>query len=218
MILTIDSDAAYQVAAKSRSRASGYHYLGNLDGKLFNGAIFILAKIIKAVMQSAAEAEYGGLYMNAKEAVPMRITLEELDHPQPATPIRTDNSTADGITNKTVKQKQSKSMDMQFYWLQDQVEQGQFRIFWAPGKINLADYQSKVQPTSVHKAICQIYLYVEGNSQTSLQGCDKILESLANGTSAITSRYLNTTGSCNQASHTTSHIIHLVRNIAYPTE
>ena len=28
--------------------------------------------------------------MNAKEAVPMRITLEELNHPQPATPIRTD--------------------------------------------------------------------------------------------------------------------------------
>jgi hypothetical protein len=63
MILTIDSDAAYQVAAKSRSRASGYHYLGNLDGKLFNGAIFILAKIIKSVMQSAAEAECGGLYI-----------------------------------------------------------------------------------------------------------------------------------------------------------
>jgi hypothetical protein len=119
MILTIDSDAAYQVAAKSRSGASGYHYLGNLDGKLLNGAIFILAKIIKSVMQSAAEAECGGLYMNANEAVPMRITLEELDHPQPATPMRTDNSTADGIMNKTVKQKQSKSMDMRFYWLQD---------------------------------------------------------------------------------------------------
>jgi hypothetical protein len=114
MILTIVSDAAYQVAAKSRSRASG-----NADGKLFNGAIFILAKIIKAVMQSAAEAEYGGLYMNAKEAVPMRIILEELNHPQPATPIRTDNSTADGMMNKTVKQKQLKSMDMRFYWLQD---------------------------------------------------------------------------------------------------
>jgi hypothetical protein len=47
---------------------------------------------------------------------------------------------------------------------------------------------------------------------------DKILESLASGTSAVASRYLNTTGSCNQASHTTSHIIHLVRNIAYPNE
>jgi hypothetical protein len=93
-------------------------------------------------MQSAAEAECGGLYMNAKEAVPMRITLEGLNHPQPATPMRTDNSTADGIMNKTVKQKQSKSMDMRFYWLQDRVEQGQFKKFWAPGKINLADYHS----------------------------------------------------------------------------
>jgi hypothetical protein len=75
-----------------------------------------------------------GLYMDAKEAVPMRITLEELDHPQPATPIRTDSSTADGIMNKTVNQKQSQSMDMRFNWLQDRVEQGQFRIFLAPGK------------------------------------------------------------------------------------
>jgi hypothetical protein len=79
--------------------------------------------------------------MNAKKAVPIRITLEELNHPQPATPIiRTDNITEDGIMNKTVKQKQSKSKDMRFYRLQDRVEQGQFRIFWAPGKINLADY------------------------------------------------------------------------------
>ena len=41
-------------------------------------------------MQSAAEAECGGLYMNAKEAVRIQITLEELGHPQPATPIRTN--------------------------------------------------------------------------------------------------------------------------------
>jgi len=78
MILTInsDSDVAYQAAPKSRSRASGYHCLGNLDGELFNGAIFILAKIIKSVMQSAAEAKCRGLNMDAKEAVPpMRITL-----------------------------------------------------------------------------------------------------------------------------------------------
>ena len=33
-------------------------------------------------MQTAAEAECGGLYMNAKEAVPMRVTLEELGRPQ----------------------------------------------------------------------------------------------------------------------------------------
>jgi hypothetical protein len=43
---------------------------------------------------------------HAKEAVPMRKALEELNHPQPVTPFRTDNSTADGIMNNTVKQKQ----------------------------------------------------------------------------------------------------------------
>jgi hypothetical protein len=50
---------------------------------------------------------------------------------------------------------------------------------------------------------------------------DKILESLASGTNAVTSRYLKTTaqfGSCNQASNTTSQINQLVYNIAYPTE
>ena len=87
--------------------------------------------------------------------------------------------------NKTVEQKQLKSMDMQFYWLQDRVKQGQFRVLWAPGKINLADYQSKVQPTSVHRAVQQIYLYyVEGKSPAALQGCDKILESLASRTNS----------------------------------
>ena len=50
MQLMIDSDAAYLVAPKARSRVAGYHYLGNKDGKLFNGPIYVLAKIIKLVM------------------------------------------------------------------------------------------------------------------------------------------------------------------------
>ena len=73
-------------------------------------------------MRSAAEVEVGGLYMNSLELSPMRTTLEELDHPQPPTPLKTDNSTADGIMNKTIKQRQSKAMDKIFYWLQDRVE------------------------------------------------------------------------------------------------
>ena len=140
MILSCDSDAAYLVATKSRSRAGGYHYLGNKDGKQFNGPVYVLAKIINAVMASAAEAEVGALYMNAQELSPMRTTLEELDHPQPPTPLRTDNSTADGIMNKTIKQRQSKAMDKRFYWVQDRVEQGEFRLFQAPGKDNLDDW------------------------------------------------------------------------------
>ena len=105
MILNVDSDAAYLVHPKARSRAGGYLFLGNADRTQFNGFILVLAKIIKNVMASAAEAEVGALYMNAQEALAIRQCLIELGHPQPPTPMKTDNSTAQGILNGTIKQK-----------------------------------------------------------------------------------------------------------------
>ena len=77
--------------------------------------------------------------------------------------------------NKTVKQKQSKAMDMRFYWLQDRTQQNQFKIYWAPGIINLADYPTKLHRASHHRAVRPIYLYVKGKSPKSLQGCVEIL-------------------------------------------
>jgi hypothetical protein len=79
--------------------------------------------------------------------------------------------------NRTVKPKRSKSMDMRFWWLADRVEQKQFRIFWAPGSVNLADYFSKKHPASHHVKVRPIYLYMEGKSPSLLQGCAKILTS-----------------------------------------
>ena len=58
--------------------------------------------------RSAAESEVGGLSMNELELSPMKTTLE-LNHPQPATLLKTDNSTADSIMNKTIKQRQRQS-------------------------------------------------------------------------------------------------------------
>ena len=129
-------------------------------------------------MGSAAEAEVGGLYMNALELSPMRTTLEELDLPQLPTLLKTDNSTADGIMNKTIKQRQSKAVDKRFYWLQDRVEQGEFRVFCAPGENNLADYFTKYYSPATHRQLRPIYTYVEGQSPTSLQGCIEILTSI----------------------------------------
>ena len=40
-------------------------------------------------MASAAEAEIGGLFLNVQQEVPEQITMEDLVHPQPPTPIRT---------------------------------------------------------------------------------------------------------------------------------
>ena len=137
MILTGDSDEAYLVAPQAQSRAGGYHYCGSNNGNLWNGPVLIIAKVLRNVMSSAAECEIGSLFLNAQELLPLRNACIEMGHPQPPIPLRTDNSTANGIYNGTTKQKRSKAIDMRFYWLKDHVEQGKFKVYWAPGKVNV---------------------------------------------------------------------------------
>jgi hypothetical protein len=175
MILQGDSDAAYLVCPEARSRAGGYIYCGNKDKKLFNGPVLVLSKKIKNVVSSASEAEVAALYLNAQEMVPMRHCLEELGHPQRATPLKTDNSTATGIVNNTIKQKRSKAIDMRYYWLRDRVQQGQFDVYWEPGINNLADYTTKHHRAAHHKNVRPIYLYEPNVSPTATQGCNNIL-------------------------------------------
>ena len=106
MILHNHSDTAYLVDTESRSRAAGYTYLGNdmNNRQIINEPISTIAKIITGVMSSAAEAEIGALYMNTRQVLPLRVTCEELGHPQPATPMQTDNNIASGIMNGTFSQ------------------------------------------------------------------------------------------------------------------
>jgi hypothetical protein len=84
------------------------------DKKLTNGAIFIISKVLKHVMSLAAEAEIGAVFINAKEGAVIRKTLEELGHKHPPTPMETDNTTAAGYSNGTIKQKRTKAMDVRF--------------------------------------------------------------------------------------------------------
>ena len=78
-------------------------------------------------MSSAAEAELGALFINSKQAIPARNTLEEMGHCQPPTPIQTDNTTAIGVVNKNNQMKQTKLMDMQFHWMRDRENKKRFR-------------------------------------------------------------------------------------------
>ena len=83
----------------------------------------MFVKVIKNVMASATEAELGAMYMNAREAIACRQTLQNLGHKQPPTPIVIDNIAAQGIINKTMKQHRSKAMDMRFHWIQERAQQ-----------------------------------------------------------------------------------------------
>ncbi len=154
MILAAHSDASYLCEPNARSRAGGHFFLSNNDPfPPNNGAILNIAQIIKHVMTSAAEAELAALYINAREAIYIRLILQQLGHPQPATPIQTDNSTAEGVINSKVQPKRTKAMDMRFHWLRDRETLKQFRIYWRPGRMNYADYWTKHHPAAHHRNI-----------------------------------------------------------------
>jgi hypothetical protein len=152
MKLAAHSDASYLSEPGARSRAGGHFFLSNEAAiPQNNGAVLNIAHIIKHVMTSATEAELAALYIMAREAVYIRIILEEMGHKQPPTPLQTDNSMADAVCNGKVQPKRTKAMDMRFHWLRDRECQQQFRIYWRPGKSNYADYWTKHHPEAHHK-------------------------------------------------------------------
>ena len=128
-------------------------------------------------MASVAEAEYGSCFHNGQKAAPMRVTLAEPGHPQPATPIQVDNSCAAGIANNEMKQKRSKAMDMRFHWIRDRINQGHYIVYWRPGYKNKADYYTKHHPPAHHRHVRYDYLHKANtiidqiNIMVSLRGC-----------------------------------------------
>ncbi len=109
-------------------------------------------------MTSATEAELAALYIMAREAVYIRIILEEMGHKQPPTPLQTDNSMAEAVINGKITPKRMKAMDMRFHWLRDRECQEHFRIYWRPGKLNYADYWTKHHPAKHHQNIRSEFL------------------------------------------------------------
>jgi hypothetical protein len=183
MILQIHSDASYLSEPKAKSRASGHYFLGWLpvDGQpiKLNGAIFTLCTILKFVAASAAESELGALFLNIKEGRVLRLTVTEMGHPQPPTPIHCDNATAVGIANETVKKHRSRPMEMRYFYSCDQVKEGNFDVKWHPGLENLGDYTTKHHETRHHVNVRPIYLHMKESPRTlpramkpsDLRGC-----------------------------------------------
>jgi hypothetical protein len=167
MILHIHSDASYLSVSNARSRLGGLFFLGNKSPEQDkpNGSILNVASFIKNVIASAVESEVGACFHNAQSGAPLRVTLTELGHTQPPTPLRTDSSTAFSIVNESIKQKRLKAMDMKYHWLTDRVHQEQFDVYWRPGRENLRDYHTKHHSAQHHKDMRHLILH-EANTPT----------------------------------------------------
>ena len=170
MILHIISDASYLSVTGSRSRLGGWFFLSTNIGSTaplpdtppppFNAPVLVNTSIIGNIVASAGEAELGGLFHNCKDGCMLRNTLNDLGHPQPQTPVQTDNACAVGIANETVKQKRSKAIDMRYYWVRDRVRAKQFMVYWRRGAENDADYFTKHHAPAHHRLKRSRYLYV----------------------------------------------------------
>ena len=102
--------------------------------------------VFKNVLSSAEEAEMSAMFENVMQGIIIRTILVDLKHKQPTTPVRTDNSTALGIMNDTIKQVRSRTMDVHFHFIQYIMLQGQFYIYWDKKENNIGDYYTKYHP------------------------------------------------------------------------
>ena len=154
LILQVHSDASYMNETRARSTASGNYFLGNniKPGKpiVLNGAIHTLCEII-GVAASTDEAELGRLFLNTQETVKLQISLQELGHTKPPTPIHTKNTKATGIIQKTIKKQQLCAMNMRYFWTISKQDDKTIDVLWHPGRENFADYSSKHHYPTIHQ-------------------------------------------------------------------
>ena len=96
--------------------------------------------------------------MNMKQGCTIILTLEELVHPQPLTPIHCDNATAESIDNRTIKKQRSRSMEMRYFYVCDQVKHKKYDVRWHPGKEKLDNYTIQHHLALQHIHVRPIYL------------------------------------------------------------
>ena len=72
---------------------------------LENGPVHVEFRIIRNVMASATEAEMGGLFENCQKATSMRMALAKMFHPQPPTPVETENTAENSVINGIERKK-----------------------------------------------------------------------------------------------------------------
>ena len=91
---------------------------------------------------------------------------------QGPTTIFVDNNTASGICNSTIKRQQSLEVNGQYFWLIDQVNLNTYRIVWAPGFKNVADYFTKYFAAAHHRSVRPFYVHMH-NSPRVIRKVDK---------------------------------------------
>jgi hypothetical protein len=69
-----------------------------------------------------------------------------------------DNQVSGKVALGKAKQKKSKAFATRYHWLKDRLRLGEFRLVWAPGSTNLADFFTKVHTGHHVRAMRPVYV------------------------------------------------------------
>ena len=118
--MNVHSDVSYLWEYQTKRSAGGNVFLSdNSKDPSHNVIVLNIAKLMKNVMSSAAEAETGALFLNSRPVILAITTLIKMGHPQPPSPIETDNTTAIEFVGKNLTPKATQSTDIQHWWMRD---------------------------------------------------------------------------------------------------
>ena len=131
MMLALPLRRIIPIRSRIKKQSCWNLFLGKQNIESFNnGAIMTQSKTIKHVISSASEAETEAIFYNCEAALPLRVSLKEMGHEQPKTPVTTDNTTAHGLIKNTMIPKHAKSYNMRLNFLKCREAQNQFDLVW----------------------------------------------------------------------------------------
>ena len=152
MYLRSYSDGSYVSVYGSRCHAGEYNFMGWKKNQWrINSGVSARSTIMDCIVSSAAECEYGSLFMNARRLVWLPLIASELGYPQECTEIFCDNTCAIGLAHDSTGMGKSKAMDMRFHWIRDRVKQDLFKVTYIKSEDNVADMFTKFLPAADFK-------------------------------------------------------------------
>ncbi len=127
--LICHSNGSYLSESDAQSRAGGTLFLDDCkDNNAPNAPVSFLSVIIKTVVTSATATEYAVAFIVGQAAIIIINTLTDLGYPQSETELFCDNLCAVGILNNSFNLKLTKTIDMRYHWICDQVELCVFKV------------------------------------------------------------------------------------------
>ena len=124
-----------------------------------------MCEILDKIAASTAEAELRSLFLNVQETIKFKIALEELDHPQPATLIHTDNLCAARTIHQSIRQQRSWEMNLRYFWSIERQKDTIIDFSWHPGTKNLGEYVSKHHMPAIHTKHRPLFLQTKDSQQ-----------------------------------------------------